>query len=532
MPDSQLSSRDQKRLDALYESINEANQTYVGYPSTSDLDYSPLYRFLNFSINNIGDPFVPCNFRLNTREIECEVLRWFARLNHAPEDDFWGYVTNGGTEGNLYGLYLARELLPNGVVYYSQDTHYSVSKNLRLLKMQNIMIKSQSNGEIDYEDLYETINIHRDVPPIIFANIGTTMTEAVDNVGRIQNILRDLAISTSYIHCDAALSGMILPFIEDAPIFDFRAGIDSMAISGHKFIGSPIPCGIVLARKGIVNRIARSIEYVGTLDTTVTGSRNGITPLILWYAIRKNGVEGFKRIVNSCIELADYTIAELKKIGLEAWRNRHAITVVFPQPPQPVLDHWQIAVQNGKAHVITMPNITKERIDHLIGDIHNSLKQPSEERAVEEAEPDISATSFRNVQKSIMKQITIVTENHPNLFADITNALASRDINIESMDAEEIQGLEVVTLMVDQYDKALQALRDASLHAVTEDAVVLRIRDEPGALAKVAQRFKDEDVHIRSIRVIYRQDDWGLIAISMDRTERALAVVRDLTATP
>ena len=80
---------------------------------------------------------------------------------------------------------------------------------------------------IDYEDLRETLRIHRDVPPIIFANIGTTMKEGHDDVGRIQAILKELAIPAHYIHCDAALCGMTLPFIEGASAFDFRAGIDS-----------------------------------------------------------------------------------------------------------------------------------------------------------------------------------------------------------------------------------------------------------------------------------------------------------------
>ena len=36
--------------------------------------------------------------------------------------------------------------------------------------------------EIDYDDLRETIRIHRDAPPIIFANIGTTMKEGIDDI--------------------------------------------------------------------------------------------------------------------------------------------------------------------------------------------------------------------------------------------------------------------------------------------------------------------------------------------------------------
>src|SRR5690606_16787384 len=221
-------------------------------------------------------------WRVDSSALEREVVEYFARLMRAPGDDWWGYVTNGGSEGNLYGLYLARELHPNGIVYFSEETHYSVSKNLHLLNMRHIMIRAQDNGEIDYDDLYETLKIHRDKPPIIFANIGTTMTEAKDDIAKIRGMLEKLAIHQYYIHSDAALYGPVAPFVNPKPAFDFADGADSIAISGHKFIGSPIPCGIVLARKRHVDRIARSIAYIGCLDTTITGSRNGLTPVFLW----------------------------------------------------------------------------------------------------------------------------------------------------------------------------------------------------------------------------------------------------------
>lgn len=370
-----LARKEQNRLDELYELIQRESGTFVGYPCTGLIDYTELFRFLQFPINNVGDPFAPSTYRVNTKDIEREVLSWFADLTHADKGQYWGYVTNGGTEGNLYGLYLARELMPDGMVYYCEETHYSVSKNLRLLKMPSIMIRAQRTGEIDYDDLYETIRIHREVPPIIFANIGTTMKEGVDDIQRIQQMLKEMAIPRSYIHCDAALDGMTLPFIEDAPVWDFRAGIDSLAISGHKFIGSPIPCGIALAKKANVDRIARSIEYIGTLDTTITGSRNGITPIFLWYAIQKRGNGGFAREVQSCIDNAQYAVDAFQKKGIDAWRNPYAVTVVFPKPPEPILERWQIAVKDDHAHIICMPHVTRELIDKLVNEISSAMTQ-------------------------------------------------------------------------------------------------------------------------------------------------------------
>lgn len=32
------------------------------------------------------------------------VLDWFARLWEIEKSDYWGYITNCGTEGNLHGV--------------------------------------------------------------------------------------------------------------------------------------------------------------------------------------------------------------------------------------------------------------------------------------------------------------------------------------------------------------------------------------------------------------------------------------------
>jgi histidine decarboxylase len=360
---------DRERLDALFERLRDANERSLGYPSAKDFDYAELDRFLRFPINNVGDPFADGTYRVETREFEREVVQFFAELFRAPHDDWWGYVTNGGTEGNLYGLYLARELLPNGMVYYSEQTHYSVAKNLHFLGMRHITIRSQAHGEIDYEDLRETLKIHRDVPPIVFANIGTTMTEARDDTRRIAQIMDDLAIRQRYIHSDAALSGGYAGFLNPRPHYDFEDGADSIAVSGHKFLGAPIPCGVVIARKHNVQRIARAIDYIGNLDTTISGSRNGFTPLMLWYRLERLGIEGIRARLKHSLDLAEYLARRLQAASIDAWRNPNAITVVMPRASEAVRAKWQLATAGLISHVIVLPNVTKEQLDEFIDDV-------------------------------------------------------------------------------------------------------------------------------------------------------------------
>jgi histidine decarboxylase len=227
---------------------------------------------------------------------------------------------------------------------------------------------------MDCADLRETLRIHRDVPPIIFANIGSTMKGASDDLAKIRSILADLAIADGYIHADAALSGMILPFVENPQPWDFEDGADSISISGHKLLGCPLPCGVVLARRKNVDRIARSIEYVGALDTTIAGSRSGITPLMLWFRLRFLGRAGIEEIVRQSLRLADHAIARLKAQGIDAWRHENSITVVFPRPPDTLMKKWIIAPKKGIGHIITLPHVTESVIGEFAEDFAVALR--------------------------------------------------------------------------------------------------------------------------------------------------------------
>lgn len=364
-----ISSEDKERLNALYGVFTKRSEKVLGYPANLLYDYRDLYRFFAFTINNVGDPFVEGLYDINTHAFEREVVSFFATLYHAPQDDYWGHVTNGGTEGNMYGLYLARESLPSGIVYFSQDTHYSIKKAVKVLGMPSNIIKSQENGEIDYKDLEEKIKIEHKKPPIVVANIGTTIKGATDRTEKIADILRRNAIQEFYIHCDAALGGMILPFVDNAPIFDFRMPIGSISLSGHKMIGSPVPCGIVIARKRDVERVQQHIEYIGAPDTTLSGSRNGHTVLFLWYAIQRFGVQGFQKMIASCLDVTKYALEKLKEISWDAHAEEFSVIVVMKRPSEKITKKWQLAVEGDIAHLLIMPHVSKKQIDAFVEDL-------------------------------------------------------------------------------------------------------------------------------------------------------------------
>ena len=100
------------QLQQLLQTVQRRSQTFIGYPAGAQFDYTELFPFLQYNLNNVGDPFMETPVDMHTRNFEREVIQFFAELFEAPVNNWWGYVTNGGSEGNLYGLYLARELYP------------------------------------------------------------------------------------------------------------------------------------------------------------------------------------------------------------------------------------------------------------------------------------------------------------------------------------------------------------------------------------------------------------------------------------
>ncbi len=266
------------------------------------------------------------------------MLNWFAKLWEIDQDDFWGYITNCGTEGNLHGILVGRENLPDGILYASRETHYSVFKAARMYRMDAVavcfygvggcltdcclhpahptssdhphyphpQVPTLSTGEIDYDALQSSLAANASRPAIINVNIGTTVKGAVDDLDRILDILRSTGYTEDrfYIHCDGALFGLMIPFVKKAPLVTFQKPIGSISVSGHKFIGVPVPCGVVITRTRYVHALSQDVEYLNSRDATIMGSRNGHAPIYMWYTLTRKGYEGMRKDVEKCLRNA------------------------------------------------------------------------------------------------------------------------------------------------------------------------------------------------------------------------------------
>ncbi|XP_075509447.1 serine decarboxylase-like [Primulina tabacum] len=350
----------------------ERTKHHLGYPYNLDFDYGALSQLQHFSINNLGDPFIESNYGVHSRQFEIGVLDWFARLWEIEKDDYWGYITNCGTEGNLHGILLGREVFPDGILYASKESHYSVFKAARMYRMESVKVGTLLTGEIDCNDFKTKLLPNKDKPAIINVNIGTTVKGAVDDLDLVIQTLEECGFSHDrfYIHCDGALFGLMMPFVKKAPKVTFKKPIGSVSVSGHKFVGCPMPCGVQLTRLRHINVLSRNVEYLASRDATIMGSRNGHAPIFLWYTLNRKGYKGFQKEVQKCLRNAHYLKDRLIGAGISAMLNELSSTVVFERPrDEEFVRRWQLACEGNMAHAIVMPNVTLEKLDYFLNEL-------------------------------------------------------------------------------------------------------------------------------------------------------------------
>ncbi|MEU5538461.1 histidine decarboxylase [Streptomyces sp. NPDC020362] len=290
-----------KALDAMEKYLTYKRDHMLGYQFSQDTDGSrrDLSRFLDFNVNNMGDPFDRGGYKPNTRVAERAVLDYYASLWHAqwphnPKDgeSYWGYMTSmGSTEANLYALWNARDYLSGKallkttsdggetltyvepetsakdekfftpVVFYSQDTHYSFGKGMRVLGMYNVYgaaqkfkyikekcpidggwescrdgVPSNANGEVDIEKLVSLVGFFakHGHPILVSLNYGSTFKGAHDNVEEVcskllplfkdKHLEHELTYGSKkkvtrrrfWIHVDGALGAGYGPFMRMA----------------------------------------------------------------------------------------------------------------------------------------------------------------------------------------------------------------------------------------------------------------------------------------------------------------------------
>jgi hypothetical protein len=125
--------------------------------------------------------------------------------------------------------------------------------------------------------------------------------------------------------------------------------------------------------------------------------------------------------------------------------------------------------------------------------------------------------------------LTIIEPNRPALLAEITTVLEQAGVNVGSIDADAAGERAIIRLCAEPLDRCRETLLEAGFEVLSADHLLVRIEDQPGVLADLSRRLANEEIDIRSIHVLDKDNAHAILALDTDNPFRAGQLLQDVT---
>ena len=95
-------------------------------------------------------------------------------------------------------------------------------------------------------------------------------------------------------------------------------------------------------------------------------------------------------------------------------------------------------------------------------------------------------------------QLIVSLKSRPGVLAQLAKTLADAGVNITTLSADAVSGRGRIRVIVNDAVEAKRALRRARYRFSEEPAFVVRLRNKPGSVARVASKLAKAGVNIKS----------------------------------
>ena len=266
-------------------------------------------------------------------QIELVTIDWLRQACGLP-DSAGGLFVSGGSMANMTGLAVARHVKLRGrtegaVVYFSDQTHSSVERGLRVLGFQDHQMRKIESDDrfcLDISALERKVEADHDagrVPFCVVANAGTTNTGAIDPLPALVDYCRREAL---WLHVDGAYGAAAVFCERGQALLDGLGQVDSLSLDPHKWLFQPYEIGCVLVREErwlkeafhILPEYLEDIEgqegEVNFCDRGIQLTR-GFRALKLWMSLQVFGRSAFQEAVSRGFEMAEVAEAAIRELS-------------------------------------------------------------------------------------------------------------------------------------------------------------------------------------------------------------------------
>jgi aromatic-L-amino-acid/L-tryptophan decarboxylase len=314
--------------------INAASGGHIGYVPGGGIYTSALADFLAAVTNEYAGLYYASPGAVI---IEHEILNWMKSIFGFPETAA-GSLTSGGSIANLIALTAARDhhkiksdKITKSLVYLSPQTHHSINKALKIIGLEDVIIRYTDLDEysrIDVNKLNKQINKDKSNalnPFLIIATAGTTDTGAIDPLMEVGKIAR---ANNLWYHIDAAYGGFFI-LTHKKELFRGIEMADSLVTDPHKGLFIPSGTGAVLVKnkEAVLHSHQYTANYMqdSTRNNTSIYNPADVSPeltrhfraLRLWLPLQIHGIEPFIACLEEKLLLISYFRNKLLEIGFK-----------------------------------------------------------------------------------------------------------------------------------------------------------------------------------------------------------------------
>ncbi len=122
-------------------------------------------------------------------------------------------------------------------------------------------------------------------------------------------------------------------------------------------------------------------------------------------------------------------------------------------------------------------------------------------------------------------QISVFVENQPGRLAYLLNVLSEAGVNLRAMAVADTSEFGIVRVIVDDVDKAFNAIHHAGMTASRTEVLRAEIPDEPGGLAKaIIEPLAEAGVNIEySYAYSETTETNAIVVLKVDDLQKAIA---------
>jgi hypothetical protein len=129
---------------------------------------------------------------------------------------------------------------------------------------------------------------------------------------------------------------------------------------------------------------------------------------------------------------------------------------------------------------------------------------------------------------SNVRQISVFVENKPTKLAEAMKLLKNSKINIRAMALADTKDFGILRLIVNDTEKTVDILRDASYAVTVTEIVAISIPDSPGQLSRVLDVLGDSGVNIEYLYAFIGKSDRSVsFVIRVDDNDNAFSALND-----